>query len=284
MVTWQGGKRRIVSTILMPAERLCVDAAGVGCYTAFHHDRAIDVVTDIRLHGADAIVVSVNHCEQHEPQQIARLVRELPRVPTIGLLSQVTTRTPRVLLELGGYGIAQLVDTRSSEGWKDLRNCLMDQTADPTETMIMKALQAALPQMCQAPLAFFEQMVRMSQRLGSVCGLCQTYGILPSTLMSRFFRAGLPAPKRYLAMVRLIRAAYLFENPGLSVANVANHLEYSSPQSFGRHIRAMMGMSAVEFRAQYSAQKMIDGFIEDMIEPYRGILKTFEPLPPAALT
>ena len=40
--------------------------------------------------------------------------------------------------------------------------------------------------------------------------------------MSRFFRANLPAPKRYLALARLVRAAHLFENHGFSIANVSN--------------------------------------------------------------
>ena len=44
---------------------------------------------------------------------------------------------------------------------------------------------------------------------------------------------------------RLVRAARLFENPGFSVANVANHLDYSSPQSFGRHVRTIMRLTAV---------------------------------------
>ena len=57
-------------------------------------------------------------------------------------------------------------------------------------------------------------------------------------------RLGIPTPTRYLAYVRLIRAARLFENPGLSVADVANHLDYSSPQSFGRHVKSVLAINA----------------------------------------
>ena len=54
----------------------------------------------------------------------------------------------------------------------------------------------------------------------------------PSTLMSRFF-AHTPAPKRYLA--RSIFGWFMrrtFENPGFSVANIANH-GTTRRQSFG---------------------------------------------------
>jgi AraC-like DNA-binding protein len=103
--------------------------------------------------------------------------------------------------------------------------------------------------------------------------------------MSRFFRARLPAPKRYLATARLVRAARLLENTGLSVANVANHLDYSSPQSFGRHIRTMLGFTAVEFRQRYDGEGMLRRFREDLVLPHVTILRRFSPLsgPPAWL-
>ena len=64
--------------------------------------------------------------------------------------------------------------------------------------------------------------------------------------LSRFLRAALPSPKRYLAATRLLYAAALLEIPGFSVADAAYRLEYSSPQSFGRHVRAILGATASE--------------------------------------
>jgi len=96
--------------------------------------------------------------------------------------------------------------------------------------------------------------------------------------MSRFFRAGLPAPKRYLAAARLVRAARLFENPGFSVANIANHLDYSSPQSFGRHVRTVLGMTALEFRGRYDGAAMLLHFREMLVLPYANALRRLKPL------
>jgi len=95
--------------------------------------------------------------------------------------------------------------------------------------------------------------------------------------MSRFFRARLPAPKKYLALARLIRAAKLFENPGLSVASVANYLNYSSPQSFGRHVRTVMKMSPVLFRETYDGTGMLQYFRSELVLPYADTLRTFRP-------
>ena len=96
--------------------------------------------------------------------------------------------------------------------------------------------------------------------------------------MSRFFRAELPAPKQYLCMARLVRAARLFENPGFSVANVAYHLDYSSPQSFGRHLKAMLGVTAGEFRRRFPFEVSLERYVDLLITPYRETLRAFCPL------
>jgi len=84
-------------------------------------------------------------------------------------------------------------------------------------------------------------------------------------------------------MTRLIRAAQLFENPGLSVANVANRLDYSSPQSFGRHVRGLIHLTAVEFRQKYDGEGMVQRFREDLIIPYLPRLRSFAPLSAALI-
>jgi AraC-like DNA-binding protein len=86
-------------------------------------------------------------------------------------------------------------------------------------------------------------------------------------------------------MARLVRAARLLENAGLSVANVSNHLDYSSPQSFGRHVRTMLGLTAVEFRQRYDGEGMLRRFREDLVIPHASVLRRFTPLsgPPAWL-
>jgi AraC-like DNA-binding protein len=96
--------------------------------------------------------------------------------------------------------------------------------------------------------------------------------------MSRFARAGLPSPKNYLAAIRLLHAAYLFQTAGLSVADVSYRLEYSSPQSFGRHLRAMLGLTALEFRRRFPFPVALARFVELMVNPYVAIWRSFHPV------
>jgi AraC-like DNA-binding protein len=125
---------------------------------------------------------------------------------------------------------------------------------------------------------FFDTIFTCSPRLGNVRLLARHLDVTASTLMSRFFRAGVPTPKRYLAMARLVRAARLFENTGFSIANVANHLDYSSPQSFGRHVRTLLHITAGEFRERYDCTSMFARFRADLIVPYVDRLRALRPL------
>ena len=105
-------------------------------------------------------------------------------------------------------------------------------------------------------------MIRLAPDTPTVTALAERLYVRPSTLMSRFARAGLPSPKNYLSAIRLLHAAYLFEASGLSVADVAYRLEYSSPQSFGRHLRAMLGVTALEFRRRFPFPLALERFVE----------------------
>lgn len=270
-----------IATMLTPNERLRVDAAGDGSYHAIHRDSVAELVQDLKSNRAGAVLVSVARYDQHARAGVAALVREFPRVPTVALLTQLDRSTPQSVLSLGSTGVRRLVDVREAEGWRELRNCLLAVRGDDIQREAMSQLAVDLSGVSQDCWRFFETLFLAPARVSTVRTFAQRLDVLPSTLMSRFFRAGLPAPKQYLATARLVRAARLFENPGFSVANVANHLDYSSPQSFGRHVRTLMSMTAVEFRERYDGAGMLHHFRETLVLPHLDCLRQLRPLTPS---
>jgi AraC-like DNA-binding protein len=174
--------------------------------------------------------------------------------------------------------VQTLVDVRQPSGWRRLRDVLLADQSRDISRLALAQLSIDLAGAHPDCWRFFEILFGLPGGIDTVRALSRHLGVVPSTLMSRFFRARLPAPKRYLATARLIRAAQLFENPGLSVANVANRLDYSSPQSFGRHVRGLLRMTAVEFRQKYDGEGMLQRFREDLILPHLPILRAFTPL------
>ena len=266
-----------ISTLLTPAERQRVDAAGEGCYRALHRDSVDDLIRDLKTRRVQAVLVSVS-CAGSQAGRMASLVREFPRVPAVALLSELELKTPHAVLALGQSGIRRLVDVRQPIGWRELRGALMADAGDSGHRNILSQLAVDLAGAPEDCWRFFETIFTCSPRIGNVRELSRHLQVLPSTMMSRFFRAGAPAPKRYLAMARLVRAARLFENAGFSVANVANHLDYSSPQSFGRHVRTLLHMTAGEFRHRYDGAGMFERFRADLVLPYLTELRAVRPL------
>jgi AraC-like DNA-binding protein len=267
-----------ISTILMPSERIRVDAAGEGLYTALHRDSIDDVIRDVKERRAAAVLVSVTRCGPRDATRVAMLVREFPRVPTVALLTELESNAPSAVLTLGRSGVQTLVDVRQPAGWRVLRDVLLADQSRDVSRLALAQLSADLAGAHPDCWRFFEVLFSLPSGFGTVRSLSRHLGVIPSTLMSRFFRARLPAPKRYLATARLVRAAQLFENPGLSVANVANRLDYSSPQSFGRHVRGLIQLTAVEFRHRYDGEGMLQRFRADLIVPYLTTLRSFTPL------
>ena len=267
-----------VTTILTPAERIRVDAAGDGLYRTLHRDTVEDVIRDLKEHHAAAVLVSVTRCSTQAASQVAILVREFPRVPTVALLTDAEPSNTAAVLTLGRSGVQTLVDVRQAPGWRYLRDVILGDQSRDISRIALAQVAVDLPDAHPDCRRFFEALFNPPNNIATIRSLSQYLDVVPSTLMSRFFRAKLPAPKRYLAMARLIRAAQLFENPGLSVANVANRLDYSSPQSFGRHIRSLIRLTAVEFRQKYDGEGMLERFRHDLIIPYLPVLRTFAPL------
>ena len=268
-----------VATVLLPFERPRVDAAGEGLYRTLHRDSLEDAMHDLKTHQARAVVISVACCGA-SASKVAQLVREFPRVPAVALLTEVDASTPRDVLYLGQSGLRTLIDVRTAGGWRELREALVSERGSGIERLALGQLALDLAGVPPDCWRFFEALFSAGSRITTVRTLAGHLHVLPSTLMSRFFRARLPAPKRYLTTARLVRAAHLFENPGLSVASVSNVLDYSSPQSFGRHVRTMLGVTAVDFRKRYSGQVMLDHFRGELVAPYLAILRVFAPLTP----
>lgn len=265
-----------VATVLTADERRHVDAAGRGLYRAVHRETLTEVLREARREPPAAVLLSPQRCLGTELVRVARLVREFPAVPAVALVGSSPTPA-RALVALGQSGVRAVVDVRDRSGWAELRALVVRERSRSIER---RALAAISDDLGGAPgcRRFFEEIFRDRGTVGTVRALCRRFGIVPSTLMSRFLRARLPAPKRYLAMARLVHAASLFENSGLSVASVANQLEYSSPQSFGRHVRTMIGMTAQQLRDRYDGDGMLDRYRAELVLPYSAALRRFEPL------
>jgi len=267
----------VIAAVLRPDELSRVEAASSGWFSLVHRESISEAIRAVRERPVDAVLLSVHRCGTSQLDALGSLVRGFPGIPTVALVSRHDAEGSVALLHLGATGVRQVIDVTGPDGWHRLRQ-LLGQPATRDVARIQGPVVAALGEVPPDAKLFFEALIRLAPDVPTARGLAERLGVRASTLMSRFLREGLPSPKSYLAGMRLVHAAVLFERPGYSVADVAYRLDYSSPQSFGRHLRNLLGVTTSELRRRYTLESALERFIGLMVVPYREAWSRFRPL------
>lgn len=181
------------------------------------------------------------------------------------------------LLAFGRHGVRDAVDVSSRDGLSRLRD-LVTRCEWEFTNRVARALEPSLKEASEEMRFFVNYVVRTAPSVVSVTVLAAGLGVSPSSLNSRFLRAGLPSPRKYLAYTRLLFAAAVLEESRVSAAQVAHRLNYSSPQSFMRHVRKQLGVSVSEFRQHYSFEALAHHVAFHTLSKHRTALKVFRPL------
>lgn len=268
-----------VAAVLDPMERSRVDAAGSGCFALVHRESVRDALRVVRERSVDAVLVSVRRCAGEAPALLEQFSRSFPSVPTVALVTRREPGDAEALLRLGATGVRQVVDATDPAGWRRLREVL---GAPPTERAhaILNPVLEVLSPLTTGSRRFWEELIRTAPETTTVRRLANALSITPSTFVSRFVRSGLPSPKDHLVAVRLCHAARLFDEGDLTVADVAYRMDYASPQSFGRHLRVVLGITPSEFRTRFPFCAVLQRFLDRFVRPYKDAWKTFRPLAP----
>jgi AraC-like DNA-binding protein len=267
-----------LTTWLTARERQQVEAANCGCLRFVHREAVTALGPDLAGARADAALVSVALLDRDAQGSIAALVRGFPAHLVAALVSEADdAQVVPATLELGRVGVRVVLDVRKPDGWSNFRR-----TLDPrkqADGFMRTALTTVLADVGGQQVAcarFF--CAAFAPRTRSAKQLAAALGVHPSTLMSRFYRAGLPSPKTYVTYVRLLWAAHLGESPALSIGDIADRLEASSPQSFSRTVRSVLALTPGQLRRGYDGRAMLERFRHQLIAPYRETLRTFDPL------
>lgn len=268
-----------IAAVLDPLERSRVDAAGNGCFALVHRETVRDALKVVRERPVDAVLVSVRRCAGEAPALLEQFSRSFPAIPTVALMTHHEPADAEALLRLGATGVRQVVDATDASGWRRLRELLSAPPAERAQ-MILRPVMETLGPLPPGSRRFWEELVRAAPGTTTVRVLADALAITPSTLVSRFGRAGLPSPKDHLVAVRLCHAAKLFDEGDLTVADVAYRLDYASPQSFGRHLRVVLGITPSEFRARFPFSMVLERFLDRLVRPYAATWKGFKPLAP----
>ena len=266
-----------VVTIADGAMRGLLDAAKEGAFTTVHADSVRDALRIVRERPVRVVLLSPPMVDRDQLPVVQVLTRNFPTVFTAAIVGEHDLLQGGRLLELGSLGVRHTLDLTNHRGWNKLRTLVTEKCGDTT-TLILDAVISALGQATEETMYFFDSLIREAPNVCSARQLLRSLGGSPSTVASRFFRAQLPSPKHYLARTRLLYAAALLGTPGLTNADVAYRLWFSSPQSFGRHVRSVLKITAGEFRKTYPFSRALEAFTTQLISPFQPKFRTLHPL------
>lgn len=224
---WSMGRRRdaeytippVVATWLTPDERLRVDAAGQDAYATTHFDDLAPLARSLTTYPFAAALVSVARLARggrHAGEALAEFLRVASGLPTAALVSESVDLA--TVLALGKVGVHAVIDVQRPDGWAALRTLIAGATRPDVAQLAARALAPTAADLTSDVQRFIGALFEAPTAVVTVRDLALGLGVLPTTLMSRFFRAALPPPKRYLAFARLTRAAYLLRAPAWTVA------------------------------------------------------------------
>jgi AraC-like DNA-binding protein len=281
---YEGGTTRPrLSTWLTERERGRVDAATSAQFALTHRDTLHAVRGDLMTGRVDAALVSASLLRVPHVLYLSSIVQDFPGNPVVGLVGEMEeAQALAAALAFGRAGLHALVDVRTVAGWAALRSAFdAGRLHDTFMQRAVRELTSAESEhsRCSAGWTRF-LTAAFSPRMVPTKRIAATLGVSSSTLASRFYRAGLPSPKCYVAHARLVWAARLGETPGLTISSIASRLDASSPQSFGRMVRKLVGITAADFRRQFDGAAMLARFRAELVEPYRDRLSNFDPLAP----
>lgn len=271
------GDAATVVTVVEPAMRSRVAAVGEGAYSTVHAEALSDAVQYMQRRFVSAVVVSASLIRRVDMPVIIKLHRRLAGRLIVAKCGALVWQRDEWLLALGAAGVSSIVDVDSPDGCRKIREASADPFGE-TRASIEAAVFGILHSVSEDVDRFLATLFREAPRLRFARQLADCLGVEASTLMSRFHRAKLPSPKEYLARTRLLYACACLENSSLSIAAVANWLNYSSPQSFGRHVRLITRTVASDYRWRFSFERGLREFVIGMVAPFGKTFIDFRPI------
>ena len=227
---------------------------------------------------AAAGIVSVARIDTAAVDQLVRVRRAFPHIPVLGIVSEeVGDAAVRRAAILGAAGAEPVVDLRVGRlGWASLREAL-----DPERLPSSLARHAVVLVNDVLGTTTAGWIRFIAAVFGGQCKLVAdvaTLGGVPrGSLMSRFNRAGLPSPKRYLEIALLARVAYHAESTTQSATAIANALNASSPQALLRIVRRLTGLTPTQWQCGNNVASVMAEFRASLLEPYIAVLRRFDP-------
>jgi AraC-like DNA-binding protein len=191
-----------------------------------------------------------------------------------GLLAQYPSTAVLVAMEvtpdrfddlrtLGKWGVVQVISLDHDDTPYAISQRLRSARGRPLRALLEQVLPPETPGRARAIVEAATDVVTVGQH-GS--DLARSLHLSRRTLLRWCQRAGLPAPRRLLAWMRVLLACELLDDPGRTVLSVAHTCGYSSDSGLRRITQKFLDASPSDLREKGAFAAASDAFVEVLNE------------------
>lgn len=193
----------------------------------------------------------------------------LAEFPSMAVLAALEVRPERFddLRTLGKWGVVQVI----SLGHDDTSHAISQRLKAARGRPLLALLEQVLPPDTSGRArAILEASVEVVSVGGHGRDLAKSLHLSRRTLLRWSRRAGLPAPRKLLAWMRILLAAELLDDPGRSVLSVAHICGYSSDSGLRRITQKFLDASPTELRKKGAFNHAAQQFLSVLAETRRA--------------
>jgi AraC-like DNA-binding protein len=190
------------------------------------------------------------------------LLAEFPSMAVLAAMEVVPSKYEDVRT-LGQWGVVQVISLYHDDTPAAISHRLKAARGRPLMALLEQVLP---PDTSGRARAILEASVDVVSVGGHGRDLARSLHLSRRTLLRWSRRAGLPAPRKLLAWMRLLLAAEMLDDPGRSVLSVAHICGYSSDSGLRRITQKFLEASPTELRRRgafdHAAKKFLDVLAE----------------------
>lgn len=206
-----------------------------------------DALTAIRARPVELAVVDPLLNGTASAREIEHLRRMFPSLPLV-LYTSLSAATAAVLLALGNAGIRELIIFRHDDHPSRLCELMTQEEGRSASRQLLDQVAAVLAPLPSELRWVLEEVLRSPADLQTVQQVAARARVDRRTFERWFARLGLPSPRHFLAVARVLYAHRLLQDPGFTIDDVAQRLGYAQTKTLQLHARAYLGLTAGEMR------------------------------------
>lgn len=202
---------------------------------------------DALHHAVDACVLCVVPSDSAAPMlhDLLRLRRRFPNVPAVALYYP-STSSCHAVLQLGAVGVTQIVTAEPTIQPFDLMTAFTRCHSDGVAIRLWRHCEFVLP---DNMVTLLKAAIRLAHQPISGERLASAAGMPERSLRKYCAQEALLSPQWIVGWARLLVAAFYLDEPGRTVANVAELLEFPSACALRNQLKRYSNLASRQLRA-----------------------------------